>query len=69
MIGLPIYSKNWYPIKYPKHPPIIDPTEHTNAYLNALAGLETANAIKRTSGGIGKKEDSQNASIKSAQVL
>jgi hypothetical protein len=36
------------------------------AYLNAFFGIEIASVIRRTSGGTGKKDDSANASKKSA---
>jgi len=38
------------------------------AYLKDLVGTATHTAIKRTSGGIGKKEDSQKAKMNRAQV-
>jgi hypothetical protein len=54
-------------MRYPKQPPRTDPREQMDAYFSDFLGTEIANAIRRTSGGIGKNEDSQKASINSAQ--
>jgi hypothetical protein len=56
------------PMKYPSTPPRIDPMEQMAAYQNALPGAATASAIKRTSGGIGKNDDSANAIRNSAHA-
>src|SRR4030065_2135858 len=64
----PTISINPYPIRYPKRPPITEPIEHIKAYLNDLAGIDMASAISNISGGIGKNEDSVNASINNAQT-
>jgi len=42
--------------------------EHIRAYFNDFWGIATASAISKTSGGIGKKEDSQKASRNNAHV-
>jgi hypothetical protein len=59
---------NCNPIRYPKQPPSIEPREQTTAYLIDFTGKATDRAIKRTSGGIGKKEDSQKARTNNAHV-
>ena len=68
MIFTPIADINFIPIKYPRQPPIVEPAVHVRAYLNEYLGIGRKRAIKRTSGGMGKKEDSINANIKSAKV-
>ena len=50
-------------MRYPNMPPIIDPTEQTNAKRNHPTGDATTIAISKMSGGIGKKEDSTNEMI------
>jgi hypothetical protein len=57
---------NCHPIKYPKHPPRTDPAEQINAYFRDFLGMETANAMRRISGGMGKKEASLKAKINNA---
>jgi hypothetical protein len=64
----PIEAINCHPIRYPKHPPSTDPTEHINAYFKDFLGIATASAISSISGGIGKKEDSLKASRNNAHV-
>ena len=59
---------NWYPIAYPPTPPRSEPAAQIRAYRKALAGIDIARAISRTSGGIGKKLDSARARRKSAHV-
>jgi hypothetical protein len=59
---------NCHPIRYPKQPPNKDPIEQTKAYLRAFLGTATARAIRSTSGGTGKKEDSQKDRKNKAQV-
>jgi len=54
------------PIIYPNMPPRTEPIEQMVAKLNALPGLDMHKAISKISGGIGKNEDSQNASRKIA---
>ena len=53
-------------MKYPPIPPRTDPAAQIAAYRKALAGIDIARAISRTSGGIGKKLDSAKARMKSA---
>ena len=53
-------------MRYPNAPPATEPTEQMSAYLNAFAGILIAKAISRTSGGIGKKDDSVKAKINNA---
>ena len=48
-------------MKYPNIPPRIEPREQISAKRKALIIEPRIRAIKRTSGGIGKKEDSANA--------
>src|SRR5690606_19163219 len=52
---------------YPRTPPIREPTVVTPAKNKDLSGAPTARAIRRTSGGIGKKDDSATAIKKRAQ--
>ena len=62
-------QENWFtpshhkydPITYPNIAPKIEPNEHINAKRNAFALNPRAKGIKRTSGGIGKKDDSAKA--------
>ena len=44
----------------------MDPAEQMAAYLKDFLTIENASAIKSTSGGMGKKDDSQNASVNKA---
>lgn len=54
------------PIAYPNKAPKIEAIVHVNAYLNALVVAPKTKAINSASGGIGKKDDSAKARIKSA---
>jgi len=65
---MPTVDIKKYPIRYPKSPPITEPAAHMNAKEKERLGIDTHKAINKTSGGIGKNEDSQRASIKSAHM-
>src|SRR3989304_3487945 len=60
------HCHNCQPMKYPNIPPSTEPTEQIKAYLKALFGMPSASAINKTSGGMGKNDDSTNAKAKSA---
>ncbi len=47
-----------FPIKYPITPPIMDDILHKNAKWSAFCLLPRHKGINNTSGGIGKKKDS-----------
>jgi hypothetical protein len=49
-------------------PPITDPTEQISANLNDFLGAPIERTMSKTSGGIGKKEDSPNASRNNANA-
>ncbi len=63
---MPIASINTRPIEYPNTPPSTEPTEQYKANLKDFRGIDIARAINRTSGGIGKKDDSANARMNNA---
>lgn len=68
MIALPILSNKNIPMKYPKIPPSTEKHKATKAYQYDCFGLEMDKDICKTSGGMGKKEDSINANIARAGV-
>ena len=63
-----VYSHIFMPIKYPHIPPDTDPSVVMRLYSRALAGFDTQRAINKTSGGIGKQEDSVKANVNNAAI-
>ena len=53
-------------MKYPKIPPRTEPTEAIKAKIKDFFGFETDKAICKTSGGMGKNDDSEKARINKA---
>lgn len=66
IIKLPIVSNRKNPIKYPRIPPKTEPVDDISAQKNDFLGFETDKAICKTSGGIGKNDDSANAKMNKA---
>jgi hypothetical protein len=55
-------------MRYPKSPPVTEPIVVTVASHIPRSGSPRVSAIKRTSGGMGKKDDSANERINKAHV-
>ena len=68
-MGWPTVAMNPWPMAYPSMAPVTEPRVHTAAAFSHLPGAAATMAMSRTSGGIGKNEDSAKAMRNSATML